>query len=362
MSIQPVFQAVEFLRDDPLHTMRIVPDPVPEPAQGSVLLKIERFVLSSNNITYARYGDQLGYWAPFPAREHGWGRVPAWGTARVIGGDSDLAAPGELFYGYLPMATHVLVEAEPLPSGLRATSPERAEMYPLYRDMIRMNDPVDDVVLATTGGVAKTAAHLSDEIRASTPAQVVFSSATSRTALTTAVVLREAGLRVVGLTAADRAKAAARAEAFDEVLSYDELGDLEGVPGTVYVDVAGRAEITAAVARTLGSALARSLQVGATHPSSEPSAPSSEPSAQLSPPGPPVEQFNVGLRRIDVAARIGEEKMAAFEQAVEKSIAVWAAEHFAVEKVTGLEQVPHVWHRVLRGEVDPLTIAVIALS
>lgn len=355
MSIQPVFQALEFLRDDPLHTMRLVPDPLPEPARGSLLLKIERFVLSSNNITYARYGDELGYWAPFPAREHGWGRVPAWGTARVIGGDTDLAAPGELFYGFIPMATHVLVEAEPLPTGLRATSPERSEMFPLYRDMIRMNDPVDDVVLATTGGAAKTAAHLSDEIQASGPAQVVFSSATSRTALTTAVVLREAGLRVVGLTAADHAKAAARAEAFDEVLSYDEVGDLVGIPGTVYVDVAGRAEITVAVARTLGSALVRSLRVGETHPSSEPS-------AQLSPPGPPVEQFNVGLRRIDVAARIGEEKMAVLEQAVEKSIAVWAAEHLAVETVTGLEQVRHVWHRVLRGEVDPLTIAVIVLS
>lgn len=354
-SIQPAFQALEFLRDDPLHTMRIVPDPLPEPAQGSVLLKIERFVLSSNNITYARTGDLLEYWSHFPAQEHGWGRVPAWGTARVISGDSDLAAPGELFYGYLPMATHVLVEAEPLPTGLRATSPERSEMYPLYRDMIRMNDPVDDVVLATTGAVAMTAAHLSDEIQASAPAQVVFSSASSRTALTTAVVLREAGLRVVGLTAADRAGAAGRAEAFDEVLSYDEVGDLAGIPGTVYVDVAGRAEITTAVAQTLGSALVRNLRVGATHPSSDAS-------AQVSPPGPPVEQFNVGLRRIDVVARIGEEKMTALEQAAEKSIAAWAAKHLAVETVTGLEQARHVWHRVRRGEVDPSTIAVIVPS
>ncbi|RSM67971.1 DUF2855 domain-containing protein [Kibdelosporangium aridum] len=350
-----VFQALEFLRDDPLHTMRVVPDQVPDPARGSVLLRIERFVLTSNNITYARHGDRLGYWTAFPAREPGWGRVPCWGAARVVGGDPELAAPGELFVGFLPMATHVLVDAEPLPTGFRATSPERSGMYPIYRDMARVNDTIDDVGLATTGGVAATAAHLSDELQATAPAQVVFSSATSRTALTTAVVLREAGVRVVGLTAAVRAKVAARAEVFDDVLSYDDVADLVAIPGTAYVDVAGRPEITAAVARTLGPALIRSLRVGVTHALSEVP-------AQVSLPGPPVEQFNVGLRRIDVAGRIGAEKMAALEQAAEKSVAVWAGEHLAVDKVTGLEQVRPVWHRVLRGEADPLTIAMIVPS
>jgi len=355
VSSQRDFQALEFLRDDPLRTMRVVPDPLPDPKRGSVLLRIERFVLTSNNITYARFGDRLGYWTPFPAREHGWGRVPAWGAARVVGGDPRLAAPGELFAGFLPMATHVLVEAESSPTGLRATSPERSGMPTIYRDMARVSDTVDDVGLATGREVAATAAHLGDEVRATAPAQVVFSSATSRTALTTAVVLREAGVRIVGLTAAVRTQVAARAEVFDEVLSYDRIGDVVAVPGTAYVDIAGQPAITAAVTRTLGPALVRVLRVGATHDPSDVSAP-------ISPPGPPVERFNVGLRRIDVAARIGEEKMAALEQAAEKSIAGWAAGHLAVEKVTGLDQVRHVWHRVRRGDVDPLTVAMIVPS
>ncbi|MBD3007571.1 DUF2855 family protein [Streptomyces sp. 5-10] len=352
MTPRSTFSALEFLLDDPLHTTRVTPDLLPDPAPGSVLLRIERFVLTSNNVTYARIGEQLGYWAPFPAREPGWGRVPAWGAARVVDGDPALAAPGELFAGFLPMATHVLVQAEPRPAGLRAIAPERADMYPFYRDLDRIDDTVDDAALAVMSGVAPTAAHLTDELQKHSPEQVVFSSATSRTALTTAIVLREAGTRVIGLTAAVRTDVAARAGAFDDVLSYDDIARLPAIAGTAYVDIAGRAEVTAEVHQVLGSALVRNLRVGATHtPSPDP-----EPAAL---PGPPVERFNVGLRRVEVASRIGEQEMLTRERAAHKSLAAWAVEHLAVERTIGLEQARSVWQRVQRGVTDPLTALMI---
>ena len=42
---------------------------------GQVLFRIDRFALTSNNISYAGAGDMLGYWKFFPAEE-GWGRIP----------------------------------------------------------------------------------------------------------------------------------------------------------------------------------------------------------------------------------------------------------------------------------------------
>ncbi len=36
-------------------------------AEGQAQLLIERFALSANNVTYAAWGDWLGYWRIFPA-------------------------------------------------------------------------------------------------------------------------------------------------------------------------------------------------------------------------------------------------------------------------------------------------------
>ncbi|SFS78698.1 DUF2855 family protein [Saccharopolyspora flava] len=343
-------RVLEFLRSDPLHTTRITTEPLPAPGPGQVLLRIERFTLTSNNVTYARNGDQLGYWAPFPSHEPGWGRVPAWGAARVIDGDPALAEPGAMLTGFLPMATHVLVEGEPLADGLRATAPERQVLPPLYRDMPRADESLGDVELSVLLGVVRTAAHLSDEILSAEPAQVVFSSATSRTALTTASVLHRAGARVVGLTSPERAEAAARAEVYDAVVPYDDLGNLDAVAGTTYVDIAGRPSITAGAHRLLGDALTRSIRVGGTHPAEEPG------TGVL--PGPVVERFNVGARRVEVAERIGDEGLAAFERSAVGPVTAWATAHLTAERFTGLDEAEKAWGRVQRGELDPLTTAV----
>ena len=59
--------------------------------EGEAQLRVERFALTTNNVTYAALGEQLGYWRLFPAPE-GWGRIPAWGYARVVGSRSPALA------------------------------------------------------------------------------------------------------------------------------------------------------------------------------------------------------------------------------------------------------------------------------
>src|SRR5688572_9920935 len=73
---------LEVDRND-LHQTRIVESEVSDLADGEALLRVDGVGLTANNITYAVFGDMLGYWQFFPS-EDPWGQVPAWGFADVV--------------------------------------------------------------------------------------------------------------------------------------------------------------------------------------------------------------------------------------------------------------------------------------
>ena len=74
-------------------------------ADGEVLLRVDKFSITANNVTYGAFGDFLKYWNFYPSSEEGWGRVPVWGFATVLESRSPAVKPGERVYGYLPMST-----------------------------------------------------------------------------------------------------------------------------------------------------------------------------------------------------------------------------------------------------------------
>jgi Protein of unknown function (DUF2855) len=83
-------------RDDLASCELVEGEPLREDlAAGEAQLLVERFALSANNITYATLGDRVGYWRLFPAPE-GWGRIPAWGYARVVASRSPALAAGRV--------------------------------------------------------------------------------------------------------------------------------------------------------------------------------------------------------------------------------------------------------------------------
>jgi hypothetical protein len=52
--------------------------------EGDVLVKVEQFAFTANNMTYALIGGSTGwYWDFFPA-PRGWGRIPVWGFGKVV--------------------------------------------------------------------------------------------------------------------------------------------------------------------------------------------------------------------------------------------------------------------------------------
>ena len=63
-----------------------------------------RIALTTNNITYAAFGDAMSYWHFFPSGEAGWGIVPVWGFGTVVQSLHPGVAVGERLWGYWPMS------------------------------------------------------------------------------------------------------------------------------------------------------------------------------------------------------------------------------------------------------------------
>ena len=121
------------------HTQtRIVSDSIPDDlASGQVLLKIDRFAFTSNNITYAMVGEAIGYWKFFPA-DDGWGRIPASAFADVVRSNHPDVQAGERVLGWFPMAHHLLIDAGAVNAYMIVDqAPHRTDTAPVYRSYTR---------------------------------------------------------------------------------------------------------------------------------------------------------------------------------------------------------------------------------
>ncbi|MGY9039778.1 MAG: DUF2855 family protein, partial [Rhodobacterales bacterium] len=101
-------------------------------APGQARLATESFALTSNNVTYAAAGFDIGYWQFFPTSENGWGIVPVWGTAKVVESRTDVLSVGTRLYGFYPMASEVVIAPENGTAGLVDAAAHRAKLPLIY--------------------------------------------------------------------------------------------------------------------------------------------------------------------------------------------------------------------------------------
>ena len=245
----------------------------PECRPGEVLCRIDRFALTANNITYAVFGEAMQYWNFFPAPE-GWGRVPVWGHAEVIESKHDGIAAGERLYGYLPMSTHVVLAPDRVTDGtFMDGTPYRRPLpapYQLYNRCA--HDPLHDARhedhRALLHPLYFTSFLIEDFLADNAlfgAKQVVLASASSKTALGVAFLLKQHGTRAVGLTSPGNKAFCEQLKYYDQVVTYDALGSLPADVPTVFVDMAGDGKLLHAVHHHFRSNLAYSCIVGATH-------------------------------------------------------------------------------------------------
>lgn len=259
---------------------RVEVRPLPEPdsiplADAEVLLDVERFALTANNITYGVYGDRLGYWRFFP-EDDAWGRIPVWGFATVRRSTVETIPVGTRLFGYLPMASHWVTKLERRPWGVVDVSPHRAELPAAYNSLVEAAPgPLDDQI-ALLRPLFLTAFLLDDFFaeNADFGAQTfILSSASSKTALGLGWLLAQRGARVIGLTSARNAAFVEGVGCYGEARTYEALADRPIEGQVVFVDFAGAPEVVAAVHHMLGDHLVHSAVVGSTHQTDGPVGP-----------------------------------------------------------------------------------------
>lgn len=113
-------------------------------ADGQIRMRVDSFALTSNNITYAAFGDAMNYWQFFPTQEEGWGCIPVWGFASVAESLCEGVKVGERFYGYYPMASETVLNPTRVNSaGFSDGAGHRRELHPVYNQYLHCStDPL----------------------------------------------------------------------------------------------------------------------------------------------------------------------------------------------------------------------------
>ena len=255
---------------------RIVSSAVPVPGKGQVLVAIDRFGLTSNNVSYAVSGDMIGYWGYYPA-EGDWGKVPVWGCANVVASNCAEVPVGERLWGFFPMASHAILQpgkvredqfldvaehpkAQPAlyngyrrtraePDFLQAMEVERCLLFPLFATSWLIYDYLVD----------------NDFFGAK---QVLIGSVSSKTGFGLAQMLHrdpKVTQRTVGLTSPGNVAFVERLGCCDQVVVYGEESGIDASLPAAYVDMSGDVGLTATLHNLLGENMVESAMVGATH-------------------------------------------------------------------------------------------------
>ncbi len=352
----PSAASADFLvRRDDWRRCRWVDAPPPaEPGPGEVVLRIDRFAFTSNNISYAQAGDLLDYWGFFPA-EAGWGRLPTMGFGDVVASGHPDVQEGERVFGFFPMSGHLSIQAEPIgPTGFADAAPHRSKHAPAYRQYLRtQSDPLyeeryEDRLLLLRGLFLTS--FLVDDFLAQSDFfgadSSVIASASSKTGIALSFLLSRRGRgRVIGLTSERNRAFVERLGTYDEVLAYSDLKSLPADVPTVLIDHSGDGEVVSALHHHFGDRLRYSCVVGATHWGAKPRSP------EL--PGAPPTFFFAPTRMLERVRDWGAE---GFQQRLGeglKSFLAGSEDWLEVVRSHGREAVERVYREVLEGRARP---------
>lgn len=251
--------------------VKVVPTPAIGP--GEALLRVDRFALTANNITYGVAGDSLGYWQFFPAQGE-WGRIPVWGIATVLTSHAEEIAAGERFYGYFPMAGHLVVTpGHARPHGFVDHAEHRQALPPVYNQYARMTEALGfperyDNHQMIYRPLFTTSFMLDDyfgDNACFAAEQIILASASSKTAFGTAFLMQDRPQTLIGLTSSGNRAFVERLGLYKEVMTYDEVASLDATIPTAYIDMSGNRGVLAAVHHHFGANLVSSCSVGITH-------------------------------------------------------------------------------------------------
>ena len=337
--------------------------------EGQLRVRIDRFALTSNNITYAAMGDAMQYWQFFPVEtgDDGapWGRIPVWGFGTVLESRHPDVPVGERLYGYFPMSSCVdLTPAKVSGASFFDGAPHRAALHAVYNQYMRC--ATDPFYTADTEDVQALlrplfiTSWLIDDFLADNdffgatadpaqPALLLLSSASSKTAYGTAFQLAQRkGIEVVGLTSPGNVAFCESLGCYHRVLTYDQLDGIAPGAPSIYVDFAGNAGFRKAL-HTHCKGLKYSSSIGATHVY--------DMGGAKDLPGPKATLFfapaQIKKRSSEWGAQGLGQRLVQSWQAFIAQVAHLSHPWLRVERHTGPAAVQAAYQQVLGGKGDP---------
>lgn len=341
---------------------------------GEALLKINRAAVTSNNITYAAFGDvpHLRYWNFFPTGEAGWGHMPAWGFADVVASTVEGVAVGERYFGYWPIASHLFVQPERVNARrFFDGASHRQDLTSIYNQYLRTSAdpayrPQDENYVMLLRPLFTTSCMLADFLhdnRFFGARRLLVSSASSKTAFGTAFGLQSClpptpGLEILGLTSAGNCGFVDGLGCYTASVAYEALEQLDPAVPTVYVDLSGDARLRARVHHHFGDSLAYDCYAGSAQSHDFLSA---EPL-----PGPSVEQYfapvQIAKRNKDWGPALVTQKLNEWERSFIERVQDAQRPWMRVREHVGADAARQLVGDLVAGRIDPKEGHVVVLG
>ncbi len=260
---------------------RLVDVESPDIAEGEILVQVDRFAFTANNVSYGVVGERIGYWKFFPVSEEGWGIIPVWAMADVLESRHPDVPVGERLYGYFPMGSHLVITPDRINSHRLVDSVEhRAELPPVYNSYARVRaepgyDASMDDERILLFPLYATSYCLYDFLIANdwfgatkaNKGQVIIPSASSKTALGLAYALAgdEDAPQQIGVTSTGNLEAVLALGLYDQVVTYKDLASTDNSRPSVIVDMSGNGSVLSQLHKHLGEQMLYCSNVGLTH-------------------------------------------------------------------------------------------------
>ncbi len=327
--------------------------PAPDLADGQILLEIEKYALTANNITYAAVGDGFGYWNFFPTGDADWGIVPVWGFAKVVASSNADIPVGERVYGYLPMASHLVVSpGNVTDAGFVDHAEHRQGLAIIYNQYHRLGTGAGQMEdeRALYQPLFTTSFLIEDMMRKAEwhgTKAVLLTSASSKTALGLALVAKNLSpdIKRIGLTSAGNKAFVEATGLYDEVVSYDDMTSLDASQDIVSVDFAGNTDLRAAIHAHWDAHLKFSSLVGVTHYEARTEAGDMK--------GPKPVMFFAPTVAESLMKEVGPATFRAMVDEQFASFVAVAAGHLSVEHLSGQDALQSAYLEMLANKVAP---------
>ncbi len=344
------------VRKDAFATTRFVEGAAPGDLEpGQVRLRVDKFALTANNVSYALSGDMLGYWRFFPTEEEGWGRVPVMGYGDVIASRHPDVSEGTRCFGFYPMSRTLTIEPGSVSEhGIIDGAAHRAGLAPAYAQYnptsndAGYREELEDATILMRGlFLTSFLAEDALEDHALHGAEsVLITSASSKTSIALGFQVKKRGhARAVGLTSARNLDFVKGLGCYDEVITYDGLSNLDPSSPAGIVDMAGNGDVTSRLHHHFGDNLKFDCTIGATHWESDRSG------GEL--PGAKPEFF---FAPAQIQKRSAEWGPAKFQETLGtgwQAFADWSQGWLQVERAEGRDALEAAWANAVAGSVSP---------